>query len=298
MRKITRAGAACRLMMVVIGATLATSAIGLRPAEAAKSYQVNGKWYSVHGASGYDESGTASHHGPGFHGRRPANGETYDQWGMTAAHKTLPLGSHVYVTNQRTGKTVKVRINDRGPFVGGRIIDLSTHVAGVLGINGLGQVRVRTAMSGGDDQSERRKIASKAKQDDDGDDTPKRKAKARVASNSDGDDAPKRKAKVRVASNSDDEDAKPRKAASQKADSDKTEARAKDAAKERRERYKHEVREYGGMASLSGGDAGKIGPGYSAGWKVEDQRLVQKLEQVAMAEVQAEWRKAVASRKS
>lgn len=281
MRKITRAGAACRLMMVVIGATLATSAIGLRNAEAAKSYQVNGKWYSVHGASGYDESGTASHYGPGFHGRRTANGETYDQWGMTAAHKTLPLGSHVYVTNQRTGKTVKVRINDRGPFVGSRIIDLSTHVANVLGINGLGQVRVRTAMSGNDDKPEKRKIAAKAKQDDDGD------------------EAPKRKAKVRVASNSDD-DAKPRKAAIQKAEQQKAErqdARPKEQAKERRERYKHEVREYGGMASL-GSDTGKIGPGHSAGWKLEDQRLVEKLEQVAMAEVQSEWRKALASRKS
>ena len=178
MRKITVAGALRRLMLVVIGATLATSTIGLMEAFAStKPYQINGRWYKPHGASGYDESGVASYYGPGFHGRKTANGERYDQWGMTAAHRTLPMGTQVYVTNQKTGKTIKIRINDRGPFAGNRIIDLSTHVAEVLGIKsrGLGQVRVRYAGLGAP-TSDRRVIASKKKiQDDDDDDKPKRK---------------------------------------------------------------------------------------------------------------------------
>ena len=163
MRKITGAGAAFRILMVVIGATLANSVIGLQEASAStKPYQINGRWYSPHGASGYDQTGTASYYGPRFHGRRTANGETYDQWGMTAAHRTLPMGTQVYVTNQRTGKTVKVRINDRGPYAGNRIIDLSTHVAEVLGIKsaGLGQVRVRTIAP---DSDKRRFATNKGK---------------------------------------------------------------------------------------------------------------------------------------
>ncbi len=129
MRKITWAGAWRRRLMIVIGATLATSAIGLHEAAAStKAYQINGRWYSPHGASGYDRTGTASWYGPGFHGRRTANGETYDQWAMTAAHPTLPMGTKVYVTNQRTGKTVLVRINDRGPFAGGHASFLETAV--------------------------------------------------------------------------------------------------------------------------------------------------------------------------
>ena len=114
MRKITVAGALRWLMLVGFGATLATSTIGLHEADAStKPYKINGHWYSPHGASGYDEQGVASYYGPGFHGRKTANGERYDQWGMTAAHRTLPMGSQVYVTNQRTGKTVKVRISQR-----------------------------------------------------------------------------------------------------------------------------------------------------------------------------------------
>ena len=175
MRKITFSGAAFRLMMVVFGATLATSTLQVQTASAstAKAYQINGNWYKPHGASGYDRTGVASYYGPGFHGRKTANGERYDQWGMTAAHPTLPMGTKVFVTNVRTGKTVKVRINDRGPFAGGRIIDLSTHVAEVLGIksSGIGKVRVR-AESLGAPSDDRRKIASKSKDDDD---TPKRK---------------------------------------------------------------------------------------------------------------------------
>src|SRR6058998_2315837 len=67
--------------------------------------------------------GVASWYGPGFHGNRTANGEVFDQNELTAAHPSLPLGSHVMVTNLTNGRTVEVRINDRGPFVGGRAID-------------------------------------------------------------------------------------------------------------------------------------------------------------------------------
>jgi rare lipoprotein A len=84
------------------------------------------------------QRGVASWYGPGFHGRRTANGEKYDMHDMTAAHKTLPFGTRVLVHNPRTGKEVVVRINDRGPFVRGRVIDLSKAAAGALGIKARG----------------------------------------------------------------------------------------------------------------------------------------------------------------
>lgn len=74
-------------------------------------------------------SGLASWYGPGFHGRRSANGEIYNQHALTAAHRSLPFGTRVKVTNTRTGRSVVVRINDRGPYAGGRIIDLSAAAA-------------------------------------------------------------------------------------------------------------------------------------------------------------------------
>jgi len=97
-----------------------------------------------------DQLGRASWYGPGFHGRRTANGERYDQNGLTAAHRTLPLGSEVHVTNVANGKSVRVRINDRGPFVRGRVIDLSRGAAKQLGIirRGTGQVRVHVLHRG------------------------------------------------------------------------------------------------------------------------------------------------------
>jgi len=84
--------------------------------------------------------GKASWYGPGFHGRRTANGEIFNANAMTAAHRTLPFGSKVRVTSQASGRSVVVRINDRGPFVGNRIIDLSKASAQALGISGLGLV--------------------------------------------------------------------------------------------------------------------------------------------------------------
>jgi rare lipoprotein A len=94
------------------------------------SYEVFGRRYFVLAdASGFRERGTASWYGPGFHGERTSSGEPYDMYGMTAAHKTLPLPAYVRVENLGNGRAVVVRVNDRGPFVGDRIIDLSYSAA-------------------------------------------------------------------------------------------------------------------------------------------------------------------------
>jgi len=92
---------------------------------------------------GWGETGIASWYGPGFHGRQTANGESYDMEGMTAAHKELPFNTWVQVESLDTGRTVEVRINDRGPFVGGRIIDLSRAAARQIDMLGSGIARVR-----------------------------------------------------------------------------------------------------------------------------------------------------------
>ena len=86
------------------------------------------------------QSGAASWYGPGFHGKKTANGERFNTHDLTAAHKTLPFGTKVRVTNEQTGKSVVVRINDRGPYAHGRVIDLSKAAAEAVGISGVGQV--------------------------------------------------------------------------------------------------------------------------------------------------------------
>ena len=108
-------------------------------------YQVLGQWYYPADDRVYDTTGVASWYGPGFHGLSTANGEPYDQDGLTAAHKTLPLPCYVEVTNLENGRQLVVRINDRGPFVGQRLLDLSRRSAQLLGIDhaGTAQVRVR-----------------------------------------------------------------------------------------------------------------------------------------------------------
>lgn len=89
-----------------------------------------------------DQCGGASWYGPGFHGKKAASGQRFDQNAMTAAHKSLPFGTVVRVVDQRTGKSVKVTINDRGPFHKGRIIDLSKAAATQLGIRNAGTGKV------------------------------------------------------------------------------------------------------------------------------------------------------------
>jgi rare lipoprotein A len=110
-------------------------------------YDVFGKRYFVLSSSAdYIERGVASWYGPGFHKIRTSTGEIYDMYGMSAAHKTLPLPAYVRVTNLQNGRSVVVRVNDRGPFVGNRIIDLSYTAAAKLDMlrDGTAMVEVRT----------------------------------------------------------------------------------------------------------------------------------------------------------
>lgn len=92
-----------------------------------------------------NQTGMASYYGPKFHGKRTASGERFNQNAMTAAHRTAPFGSQLRVTNVASGKSVIVRVNDRGPFIRGRIVDVSTVAARQLGLvqRGVGRVRVQ-----------------------------------------------------------------------------------------------------------------------------------------------------------
>ena len=108
-------------------------------------YKINGQWFYPAVDYNYDEVGIASWYGPNFHGKKTANGEIFNQNEISAAHKTLPIPSIVTVTNLENNKILEIRINDRGPFVRGRIIDLSKKAAEVLGVlkNGTAKVRVK-----------------------------------------------------------------------------------------------------------------------------------------------------------
>jgi rare lipoprotein A len=110
-----------------------------------RPYTINGKRYEpLSSHQGFEQEGIASSYGLEFHGRTTSNGEQFDMHAMTAAHKTLPMGVYVRVRHKRSGKEVVVRINDRGPFVGDRVIDLSESAAAQLGMlqEGLAPVRV------------------------------------------------------------------------------------------------------------------------------------------------------------
>ncbi len=113
--------------------------------DAGKSYEVFGRRYRIMGtADGYRERGTASWYGEAFHGRPTASGETYDMYGFSAAHRTLPLHSWIEVSNLDNGRSLILRVNDRGPFadVGRRILDLSYGAARELGVVGPGLAEV------------------------------------------------------------------------------------------------------------------------------------------------------------
>lgn len=114
-----------------------------RPVGYPKPYKVMGRWYQpLPHARGYRQRGVASWYGDKFHGRRTSSGEIYNMYAMTAAHKTLPLGTMVRVRNLNNHRSVTVRINDRGPFVRSRIIDLSYAAAKKLGMLGPGTASV------------------------------------------------------------------------------------------------------------------------------------------------------------
>jgi rare lipoprotein A len=114
-----------------------------------RPYKIGKNWYQpIKHAQGFRQRGIASWYGKDFHGRRTANGEIYNMYAMTAAHKTLPLGTYVKVTNLRNDKTVVVRINDRGPFIRGRVIDMSYASAKKLGLVGPGTAPVEVVALG------------------------------------------------------------------------------------------------------------------------------------------------------
>ena len=132
-----------------------------------KPYQVGGMWYTPREEPGYNRVGRASWYGELFHGRRTANGEIYDMDRLSAASPTLPLPVYAQVTNLANGRTIVVRVNDRGPYANDRIMDLSRRSAEVLGFRGNGTALVRVKYLGraplnGDDHYEQRFLASQS----------------------------------------------------------------------------------------------------------------------------------------
>jgi rare lipoprotein A len=130
-------------------------------------YEIGGETYTPREEPGYDRVGSASWYGELFHGRRTANGEIYDMDRLSAAHPTLPLPVYARVTNLNNGRSIVVRINDRGPYARERIIDLSRRSAELLGFRGHGTATVRVKYLGraplsGDDTYERRYLASQS----------------------------------------------------------------------------------------------------------------------------------------
>ena len=119
-----------------------------------KPYKIKGKWYYPKADPNYDETGLASWYGPNFHGKPTANGAIFDQWAVTAAHKTLPMPTQLRVTNLENGRSLVVTVNDRGPFVDNRIIDLSRQSARLLGMErqGIAKVRVQALTATGSNQ--------------------------------------------------------------------------------------------------------------------------------------------------
>ena len=111
-------------------------------------YQINGVWYYPKEDQNYDETGIGSWYGPQFHGKATANGEVFDMNDVTAAHPTLPMPSLVRVTNLENGRSIVVRMNDRGPYVNGRVIDLSRRSAQLLGYDKQGTAKVRVQYVG------------------------------------------------------------------------------------------------------------------------------------------------------
>jgi len=111
-------------------------------------YKINGRWYRPRMVERYEKVGVASWYGSAFHGRPTANGEIFDMYEITAAHPTLPLPSLVRVTNLENGRSLVLRVNDRGPFVDNRLIDLSKGAARELGFERKGLAKVRVEYLG------------------------------------------------------------------------------------------------------------------------------------------------------
>jgi len=132
------------LILLLLVTTSCVKAPPETPAGYPPPYKIGGKWYHpLPDSRGFTEKGIASWYGKKFHGKKTANGEIYDMYGISAAHKTLPLGTMVRVHNLENNKTLNVRINDRGPFIEGRVIDLSYGAAKRLGIAASGTAGVK-----------------------------------------------------------------------------------------------------------------------------------------------------------
>jgi len=121
-------------------------------------YQIKNVWYYPKEDFEYDQTGIGSWYGAKFHGRKTANGETYDMNGISAAHRTLPMPSFVRVTNLDNGRTLNVRINDRGPYAHGRILDLSRRAAQLLGYEREGTARLRVRILADESRALARKL--------------------------------------------------------------------------------------------------------------------------------------------
>jgi rare lipoprotein A len=151
MRSLRRICAAMALAALAAGCTTAPPVQTLpRPPvtsngqyKVGNPYQIDGTWYYPREQPDYDETGIASWYGPTFYGHATANGEIYNAGDLTAAHRTLPMPVNVRVTNLDNGKSVVLRVNDRGPYAKGRIIDVSEQAAKLLGFYGQGTARVR-----------------------------------------------------------------------------------------------------------------------------------------------------------
>jgi rare lipoprotein A len=149
-----------RLGMIVAAASLAAACASTPPPghvqvppnagvyKVGNPYQIDGTWYYPHEQPDYDETGIASWYGPTFYGHRTANGEMYNGDELTAAHRTLPMPVNVRVTNLDNGRSIIVRVNDRGPYAKGRIIDLSEAAARELDMIRNGTARVRVTYVG------------------------------------------------------------------------------------------------------------------------------------------------------
>jgi len=125
-------------------ASSGTGQAGPAPKGTFKPYTVGGKrYYPLSSSDGYEQEGIASWYGRDFHGKKTANGEIYDMYAMTCAHKVLPMNTYVRITNLDNGKVETLRVNDRGPFVGTRIVDLSYAGAKALDVVGPGTAHVR-----------------------------------------------------------------------------------------------------------------------------------------------------------
>lgn len=156
MRRIGVRGPAVRAaVLAALAAAAGCASVGSGGTPGGRTYNKIGAPYTIKGVTyvpreqpGYDETGIASWYGPGFHGRKTANGEIYNQNDITAAHATLPLPTNVRVTNLDNGRSLVVRVNDRGPFHDGRIIDLSARSAELLGFKNAGTARVRVQVLG------------------------------------------------------------------------------------------------------------------------------------------------------